>query len=84
MLLVRLFEEWENTPGVNRDQWCWKNMVQSRALKQAKNIMEQLQDYMRQVDWAKLEDEIKEFRDLSQARRQIRKVLEAQRQDELL
>ena len=72
MILVRLFEEWESGSG-NRDQWCWKNLIQSRAMKQARNIKEQLQDYMRQVDWKRLEEDVSEFRDLKQQRRAIRK-----------
>lgn len=44
MILVRLFEEWE---AGGSDQWCWKNLIQSRAMRQARNIREQLQDYMR-------------------------------------
>jgi hypothetical protein len=42
-------------------------------MKQARNIKEQLQDYMRQVDWKRLEEDVSEFRDLKQQRRAIRK-----------
>ena len=57
MILVRLFEEWE---AGGSDQWCWKNLIQSRAMRQARNIREQLQDYMRQVDWKRLEEEVRD------------------------
>jgi hypothetical protein len=67
MILVRLFEEWEASS--NRDQWCWKNMVQSRAMKQARNIKEQLQDYMRKVEWEKLQADIEDFKGLKNRKR---------------
>jgi HrpA-like RNA helicase len=38
MVLVRLYEEWEGQR--NKEAWCWKNKVQARALRQAKNIRE--------------------------------------------
>ena len=42
-------------------------------MKLARNIKDQLQDYMRQVDWKRLEEDVSEFRDLKQQRRVIRK-----------
>jgi hypothetical protein len=39
MLLVNIFSEWiKNNQYKNDNNWCWKNRLQSRALKQAKNI----------------------------------------------
>lgn len=53
MGLVRVFDEW----GQNRDDWCFKNFIQLRALRQARNIREQLSEHMRGVRW----EEIKRF-----------------------
>ncbi len=39
MLIVNMFTEFLKNQNRN-DQWCWKNRLQSRALRQAKNIQE--------------------------------------------
>ena len=38
MVLVKLYEEWADLRG-REAEWCYKNCVQSRALKQARNII---------------------------------------------
>lgn len=78
MLIVNMFNEWAKNHLRNEGQWCWKNRLQSRALKQAKNIQEQIMDHMKQVNWDKLEDGVPEFRALrKEVKREIRKELEA-------
>ena len=42
MALVNLFDAWSRESSGYKEQWCFKNFVQSRALKQALNIKEQL------------------------------------------
>eukprot|EP00347_Sterkiella_histriomuscorum_P017631 403348600 len=51
MSLVNVFEEWQTLPRHKQDDWCFKNFIQARALKQAKNIKEQLIDYLSKVNW---------------------------------
>ena len=86
MLLVNMFSEWiKNNQYKNDNNWCWKNRLQSRALKQAKNIQEQIMDHMKQVKWDKLEEKVPEFRALRKdVKREIRKELEANKKEELL
>ena len=38
MLLINRFNEWMQVKNQHDNNWCWKNRLQSRALKQAKNI----------------------------------------------
>lgn len=70
MVLVKLYEEWNSLRG-REGEWCYKNFVQSRALKQAKNIIAQLQDYIKGVDFKKLGTEVEDFSNLKGFRKDL-------------
>jgi hypothetical protein len=70
MVLVKLYEEWETLRG-REGEWCYKHCVQSRALKQARNIIGQLKDYMKGVDFKKLGSEVEDFSSLKDVRKDL-------------
>jgi len=70
MVLVKLYEEWNSLRG-REGEWCYKHFVQSRALKQAKNIIAQLQDYIKGVDFKKLGTEVEDFSNLKSFRKYL-------------
>jgi ATP-dependent RNA helicase DHX8/PRP22 len=51
---LNIYKEWEFN-GFSED-WCKANFLQYRALKQARNIKEQLDDYMSKVNYRDCED----------------------------
>lgn len=61
MVLVKIYDEWERQGPSHQNDWCYRNFVQNRALKQAFNIRAQLQDHMRTVEWSRLEKSVEDF-----------------------
>lgn len=72
MVLVKVYEEWERQ-GARENEWCFKNFLQSRALRQAKNIREQLRDHMGAVRWDQLEAAEQEFSGMKELRKRLKK-----------